>query len=360
MLTSARPTVVRHEGIWPWTRCYTKEQCAQRQMSVQGCLGNECRSRGSNYTGKVRPCVGASMHASFSGKCHQPPVSQPPAARVPLLLIAHVASGGRALSINQSIAAMGQGVDWVLLPHHEMHVAALQPLTRCGSHLGHACGRGDDVQLTSVLIKSPRESAARFRPKLLFQLTAAGVAKRRHREYVWLADDDISFVGFDVAGFFALHAEVGAPLISAPLISASSGRATQKPEFLSNRAQWAAALHRSDTPRAVPCALIEQQAPLLDAAFFEWLAGASSGSRGVALRELAELQDAAGSDWGLDMLWCGAARAYAFETAVDANALRTPCALILGVTIDHQNNRTIAKQDTTATEGEILTFIDRG
>ena len=110
----------------------------------------------------------------------------------------------------------------------------------------------------------------------------------------------------------------------------------------------------------MPCALVEQHAPLLDAAFFEWLAGASSGSRGVALRELAALQDAAGSDWGLDMLWCGAARAYAFETAVDAGALRTPCALLLGVAIDHQNSCTIAKHDTTATEGETLTFIDRG
>lgn len=329
---------------------------------MQGCLDSECRSRGTNFTGAVRPCVGASIHASFSGKCHQPPVPLP-AARVPLLLIVHVASGGRALSINRSIAAMGRGVDWLLLPHREMHVAALQPLTRCGSLLGHACGRGDELDLTSVLVKAPREeSAARFRPKLLFQLNAAGVAKRRRREYVWLADDDISFVGLDVAGYFALHASVGAPLISAPLISArlSRGGATQKPEFLSNRRQWAAALRRPARPRAVPCALVEQHAPLLDAAFFEWLAGASSGSRGVALRELAALQDAAGSDWGLDMLWCGAARAYAFETAVDAGALRTPCALLLGVAIDHQNSRTIAKHDTTATEGETLTFIDRG
>ena len=164
-----RPTVVRHEGIWPWTRCYTKQQCARRHLSVQGCLDSECRSRGTNFTGAVRPCVGASIHASFSGKCHQPPVPLP-AARVPLLLIVHVASGGRALSINRSIAAMGRGVDWLLLPHREMHVAALQPLTRCGSLLGHACGRGDELDVTSVLVKAPRESAARFRPKLLFQL----------------------------------------------------------------------------------------------------------------------------------------------------------------------------------------------
>ena len=338
--------------------------------------------------------MGASSAESLSGKCTrhsaQPTLSSA-RPQLPLILIAHVASGLRAHSINRGISHLsrvGSGVDWALLPHNEQHVQALQPLVRCGNHRGRACADADALDATSVVVVPPPtqtdSSSMRFRPKLLFQLAAPALARRRQREYVWLADDDISFQGLDLRALFDLHRAVGSPLIAAPLIAPSKfgGRVTQSSELLSNSAQWAPALRRvlawesgmgdegvrmggtgvaALRARAVPSAMIEQQASLLDAAFFEWLAGASSGSRGFALRELAELQDAAGSDWGLDMLWCGAARAYAFETAAGLDALRTPCALLLGVAIDHLDNRTIAKQDwTSPVTGENLSFFDRG
>ena len=102
---------------------------------------------------------------------------------------------------------------------------------------------------------------------------------------------------------------------------------TQHTRFRANANQSAG----TDTAM-LPCAVLEQQAPLYDARFFEWLA--------PRLGPLVEKQLTEKNSWGLDKVRCGAAFHYA--NAVLDQPRRVSCAIIT-VPVSHKNTQTIRK-----------------
>ncbi|KAJ1442671.1 hypothetical protein B484DRAFT_414719, partial [Ochromonadaceae sp. CCMP2298] len=114
---------------------------------------------------------------------------------------------------------------------------------------------------------------------------------------VFLLDEDIHLEGFNYTRFERTWdcAFPHPPLIVQPLIFESS----QDLDFLNANA-WST----KRTVLASGVAYIEQQAPLMDSVFFEWL----------VKRVLSRTVDAAltgGVDWGANRLWCNAAKMYA-------------------------------------------------
>jgi len=115
----------------------------------------------------------------------------------------------------------------------------------------------------------------------------------------------------------------GPPLVTQPIIAEN----TQYTLFRVNADQ-----HAGTDTAMLPSAVIEQQAPLYNARFFEWLA--------PRLAPLMKQQLSTKSSWGLDKMRCGAAFHYA--NAVLDQPRRVPCAIIT-VPVSHQNTRTIRK-----------------
>ena len=168
----------------------------------------------------------------------------------------------------------------------------------------------------------------KFYPKLLFWLQAMDLIERH--EYVWLADEDISFRGFDHSGYWhQLHTAFAQrhrapPLISQPVINATVAAAFGDPAGKWVELINAAAFWRGSGVAIVESSYVEQQAALVHSRFF---------IHGSAVWEtLAKAQHAAGSDFGLDTIWCGAAQLHAPE--------RVGCA-VLTVCIEHDDTRAL-------------------
>ena len=85
--------------------------------------------------------------------------------------------------------------------------------------------------------------------------------------------------------------------------------------------------------RASATDFVEQQMPLVDAQFLVWLFDRLG-------TDFVEMQDALGTDWGIDELWCGAAAEYAATVLGTPN--RTACAVLVEP-IDHFGTRSINK-----------------
>lgn len=169
-----------------------------------------------------------------------------------------------------------------------------------------------------------------FCPKLQFQLTF--VAHLGDAEYIWLVDDDISFEQFEWLGFWAKHQAALNPIIAQPLIRQN----TQSRNFFVNLNQW----HNCSNSAHVHSTYVEQQAPVLDAGFFRWLA--------PQVASIAKFQQDQGNDWGLDLVWCGAA--FLFDET------RPPCTIVLDA-IDHLDTRTIPKTESYIKSGRLMKAI---
>jgi len=133
---------------------------------------------------------------------------------------------------------------------------------------------------------------------------------------VWLLDSDISLQGFRPEPFFRIIecAFEEPPIIAQPLITSASkdaGGKAQSYNFL-NEQYWRADRENGQVD-AASTSFIEIQAPLMNAAYFEWFI-----TRMVI--PLLAPSHFLGADWGFDNLFCSTAGLYRSLTKVRAPA----------------------------------------
>ena len=206
---------------------------------------------------------------------------------------------------------------------------------------------------------------------------------------MWLLDADISLAnGFDLRAFLRARLVRGvAPLIVAPAIRQNTqsywpcnwypyaqpaecvdshircNRTTSQdcdmqaacPQACGACTRWG----RLTKLRGLmaPVDIIEMQAPLLDLSFFNYI----MAEVGVQLerRQWATLPNNSSSrdvtDWGIDLLWCGAGRDY-LESRMLAKGTRPACGIV-AVPVDHLDSRTISKSSEFLASGyRVLEF----
>lgn len=152
-----------------------------------------------------------------------------------------------------------------------------------------------------------------LRPKLPLQLHATRARRQpsigERFDGVWLPDTDVAFTTDAISAFLVRWAcafEHGPPLVAQPAMYGPVSRTERSQQF------WPFNFGREWQPGgrlaslgalALHTAYVEQQAPLIDAPFFDWFAE-HVGTR------LASLQVEHSTDIGTDQLWCRAAAHY--------------------------------------------------
>ena len=149
-------------------------------------------------------------------------------------------------------------------------------------------------------------------------------------EHVWMLDVDISLQDFRFDDYFLLVRCLGA-LVSQPLIM---GHSQSMPVL--NRDFWNDEFPEwphgflSDPKRGSPVAVgyryIEQQVPVFDAAFFAWFIDRAVAPLSESYKAMLE------TDWGLDDIWCRAAREYAGIMKLGSS---DPCGIVLSTPLIH-------------------------
>eukprot|EP00316_Scyphosphaera_apsteinii_P008735 CAMPEP_0119300244 /NCGR_PEP_ID=MMETSP1333-20130426/2218_1 /TAXON_ID=418940 /ORGANISM="Scyphosphaera apsteinii, Strain RCC1455" /LENGTH=476 /DNA_ID=CAMNT_0007301949 /DNA_START=408 /DNA_END=1839 /DNA_ORIENTATION=+ len=240
----------------------------------------------------------------------------------------------------------GWNIDWVFFlydckstPPQWIHaVKALQAQ-------GHA------VQLRNMGLSNRMN----FRPKLLFQRHLVHFINSSRHSTVWLLDADISLAGFNLSHFLCVrqHAALrwqggclsldqSVPLPPPPVIVQPTILQSTQYYWPFNWRRWNTGEQGWMSPAlAAPTPYIEQQAPLLDAAFFFWWIGRLAN----ASRPLWKMQVTYGTDWGADYQWCSAAEQYAqlrCKGGETAECGRQSC-LIIGLPINHNASYSIRK-----------------
>ena len=198
------------------------------------------------------------------------------------------------------------------------------------------CHRWEDVRAAAALLGIPFEcvprppdksedvkkaGAAAFRPKLPLQILGAqrhmlhlrarsvsedGTRPSPTFDGIWLPDADVAFSADELSAFLVRWAcafEGGAPLIAQPAMHGDSSRTSRSQQFwhLNYGREWQPSGRLAAVrAHAMHTAYVEQQAPILDGAFFAWFV------REVG-EPLAALQTMHGTDVGTDQLWCRAA-----------------------------------------------------
>ncbi|RYH20975.1 hypothetical protein EON65_21895 [archaeon] len=151
-----------------------------------------------------------------------------------------------------------------------------------------------------------------------------------HYEYVWTLDGDLGFHTLNVTRFHRIHmcAFHTPPLVSQPLIQQS----TQFYRYLLRRS-WG---HTNTLASTV--GFVELQASYFHTHYLEWFILAF-------IVPLANPMYILGSDWGVDEMYCTAARQYkAIMVSHNATTTDPLCAVIVGnMGIHHNNLKTIKK-----------------
>jgi hypothetical protein len=228
----------------------------------------------------------------------------------------------------QSMSAIGNSASWAMVLYDNSQASEWSEPRKLARHL----------QVELEVRTGRRSSFARtilgrkFYPKLQFWLQATDLV-RRH-EYVFTADEDISFVGFDLTNY-RRRAQVafkrGPPLLSQPVIVAQSTKASND-----SRGKWeqffnTAGFWQGTRIVAAEVSFVEQQVTMISSSFF-----LSTQQR---WETLAAAQQQHGSDFGLDSSWCGAAALYAPS--------RVACAIV-PLPIIHEDTRSLNwTEDTT-------------
>ena len=145
---------------------------------------------------------------------------------------------------------------------------------------------------------------------------------------IWLLDEDISFSNFDFKTFFNIidcGIPIRTPLIAQALVAENS----QFFKYL-NAISW-----KGSHVIAVPTGYIEQQAPIVDAAFFHWFVT-------YIISPLLPAVFVLGSDWSFDDTWCRASSYFASINYGYPNHFPMSCMLVIGGTpIHHINLRSL-------------------
>ena len=208
----------------------------------------------------------------------------------------------------EASSAAGWALDWAVLAY-DNDVGAWQ-----ATSAAITAARLERVRLTAVLGRGDHHARAVHvhRDRLLNY----SVSHRGAYDVVWFLDGDISLHRLD------LHALLrrwrcarrcgdlpsGPALITQPTIEP----ATQL--WGLNHVYW----NQSELV-TVHTRWVEQQAPIFDGVFLTWL------HRQPLVREILRLQDVHGTSWGMDAVWCSAARTYA--ASEPAARGRMPCAV---------------------------------
>lgn len=150
----------------------------------------------------------------------------------------------------------------------------------------------------------------------------------RKYEYVWLLDDDLSLEEIDFEALAPIHqcAFARPPLVSQPLINVP----TQFYKYL-YRGSWT-----DQSVLASTVGFIEIQAPLMQAEFFEWFLVAFVVPLYPAMHIL-------GADWGIDELFCTAAKQYNRVLYPSMNNNEECVVIVSKMQLLHENKNEIAR-----------------
>ena len=225
------------------------------------------------------------------------------------------------------------------------------------------------------LDKSQRKARWAHQTLLLRTLWQSAGTKTYRHDAVWLPDDDLSFVGFDLAEFIRRYQCAlpnGPPIITQPPLRAEAKQDTfsgatlpgghkanlgglTKPFQNDGRTYGTCVIGELSTLpafRTDPCFLqhtlalrtqfVEGQAALLDAAFLRWLI------ERPLLQKVEKLQLKFGNEAGPDAVWCGAAKEWAGMQ--NATMPREACA-VLTVPIAHANTKSLKAKNMLHVEG---------
>ena len=275
--------------------------------------------------------------------------------RLPSILIIMIAGWASKFRIEKSMAYIesfgAHKIDWGIVTYDhndsrgfENHATHWNSLLNLGSELN-----------TAIYLRHPfiPKNADKHCRKFKFQKLFVPLVVKNKYDFVWLADDDISFVGLDLPKYFDYHGRALAPYVSQPLIKQNS----QWERYSVNWGQWYHCVSAKKRSFFVVSTMVEQQTAVLDGDFFSWLYGSS------VMNEMIEAQTHMKSCWGIEHVWCGAARAYRdliYSGQVlnwDADQyFRPPCALLF-TPISHENSQSIPKSDAFRARGYYLNAL---
>lgn len=205
---------------------------------------------------------------------------------------------------------MGDSCDWAVIIYagHDLSICKNEKLTKKLIHCKHS--------------SEYQENSDKAIPKSVMYADLLPYLPKYQR--VFLMDEDISLIGFDVNQFIKVwdcsFRNQPPPLIVQPLIAESNQYFT----FVGVNA-W-----KDSTIMATASGIVEQQVPAFNSVFFEWFV-----KRVLARTKSAGLQH--GVDWGHDRSWCNAAKMYAREVLKWPSSASV-CSILVGATPVHHMN----------------------
>ena len=303
----------------PTTDIQRRHACAHTMGSIRAKAAPLCRKPERTCVKQPAACNNASKadgHTVSVQYCHRHGEGRDDdTPRTPSVLIAHTTSAAVVSRFEKGITHLSQSglrVGWAIVMYDGLEREVFAVFVRLRA-LKRWAAKAHNASVTLL-------SGMRMRNvKLPLQIQKPLVTLAAEYDYVWLADSDIDFSRFNIGRYIRYHRHAGAPLISQPLIRQN----TQHRPFAVNLNQWETC--RSERGMFVASTFVEQQVPLFESGFFQWLMRTESASF------LSSYQQALPSDWGIDHMWCGAAMLY---LARSRQQWRLPCAMIM-VPIDH-------------------------
>ena len=235
------------------------------------------------------------------------------------LLCVHFASADSPSvfdNIRSNVLATKAWCDWALVFYagSEYAIREFEKSVNAAAASGAAAATGGRIVLATRYVPPGQEqvagassaagsAASPYTPKPLMYRALLPLLPRYKR--AWLLDSDISLASFPLQRFFALLACASGASPAHPVLIAQPVIQQDTQDFpLFNLGSWTAAAASAPAPvLAIRYDTVEQQAPLFDAAFLAWFTRhLIEPHRPLFLR--------LGSDWGLDDVWCRAAREY--------------------------------------------------
>jgi len=155
----------------------------------------------------------------------------------------------------------------------------------------------------------------------------------RHYERVFLLDEDLSVAGLNFTSLLHIWTCAFSPLPPPILVQPLIAESTQLFDYV-NKNSWQYGGRQDIVASSV--GLVEQQAPLIEARFFEWFVRRVLPlTRSVALKM--------GVDQGLDKTWCSAAKVYG-KRVLNHSREFAPCALITAEAVHHLNTQSMREK----------------
>ena len=285
---------------------------------------------------KSVPDTSETLSKAFSQAAFARPHQAPPSSS---LLCVHFASTDAAVLLNlaRNVEAAGKwcsGWAFVFYSGSEAEVRAFETTLKAQHPASNIAfigryappSRGHEADSTNLADGVSSQAPYPYIPKPLLYSAILPILPNYRR--AWLLDADLSLEAFDFEKFLktldccdkAAHVTTaagagtgsGSGSMSGPILRSGLGPTfpvlIAQPVILQssqdfpifNHASWAA---QKGTVQALRYDVVEQQAPLFDAAFLSWFTA-------YIIEPHRGLFSLLSSDWGLDDIWCSAARAW--------------------------------------------------